>query len=248
MWGFGGLTFGLTMRYLGMSLGMGVALGYCAAFGILVPPIFKQFMPGLPVGSSIWEIAGSVPGQVTLAGVAVCLLGIGIAALAGLTKEKEMPAEQKKMVIKEFNFKKGILVAMFSGIIFLCTDGGQSHRRRSQGGGHLHAVDRFAKALRGAGRRLYDELHLVRVVEPQEPHGLSIPRLACRKGTRASRRHRRQRARQGNGNRRRHGGGFEDSWTCTWQASSFSARCGDGFSTNGKAPARRRTYSSTAAL
>ena len=45
MWGFGGLTFGLTMRYLGMSLGMGVALGYCAAFGTLIPPIFKTFIP-----------------------------------------------------------------------------------------------------------------------------------------------------------------------------------------------------------
>ena len=42
LWGFGGLTFGLTMRYLGMSLGMGVALGYCAAFGTLLPPIFKS--------------------------------------------------------------------------------------------------------------------------------------------------------------------------------------------------------------
>jgi L-rhamnose-H+ transport protein len=40
MWGFGGLTFGLTMRYLGMSLGMAMALGYCAAFGTLMPPIF----------------------------------------------------------------------------------------------------------------------------------------------------------------------------------------------------------------
>jgi len=120
MWGFGGLTFGLTMRYLGMSLGMGVALGYCAAFGTLVPPIFKQFMPSLPVGASIQEIASTTPGQVTLAGVAVCLLGIGIAALAGLTKEKEMPAEQKKLAIKEFNFKKGILVATFSGIMSAC--------------------------------------------------------------------------------------------------------------------------------
>ena len=91
MWGFGGLTFGLTMRYLGMSLGMGVALGYCAAFGTLVPPIFKQFMPSLPVGASISEIASSLPGQVTLAGVGVCLLGIAIAALAGFTKEREMP-------------------------------------------------------------------------------------------------------------------------------------------------------------
>ncbi len=49
MWGFGGLTFGLTMRYLGMSLGMGVALGYCAAFGTLLPPIFKMFVPEIPV-------------------------------------------------------------------------------------------------------------------------------------------------------------------------------------------------------
>src|ERR1700744_2133466 len=39
MWGLGGLTFGLTMRYLGMSLGMAIALGFCAAFGTLVPPI-----------------------------------------------------------------------------------------------------------------------------------------------------------------------------------------------------------------
>src|SRR5258706_6288229 len=84
LWGFGGLTFGLTMRYLGMSLGMGVALGYCAAFGTLVPPIFKQFRPSLPVGSSISEIASSTPGQVTLVGMAVCLLSIGISAFAGL--------------------------------------------------------------------------------------------------------------------------------------------------------------------
>jgi L-rhamnose-H+ transport protein len=120
LWGFGGLTFGLTMRYLGMSLGMGIALGYCAAFGTLVPPIFKQFLPTLPVGSSIGQIARSTPGQVTLSGVAVCLLGIGIAALAGLTKEREMPEAQKKKAIAEFNFRKGILVATFSGIMSAC--------------------------------------------------------------------------------------------------------------------------------
>jgi len=120
MWGFGGLTFGLTMRYLGMSLGMGVALGYCAAFGTLVPPIAKQFLPGIPVPSSIIEIARSGPGQVTLAGVGVCLLGIGIAALAGWMKEKEMPEAEKKKAIAEFNFRKGILVATFSGIMSAC--------------------------------------------------------------------------------------------------------------------------------
>lgn len=120
MWGFGGLTFGLTMRYLGMSLGMGVALGYCAAFGTLLPPIFKSFIPNIPVPETIAQIASTSPGQVTLGGVAVCLLGIGIAALAGLTKEQEMPEEEKKKAIAEFSFTKGILVATFSGIMSAC--------------------------------------------------------------------------------------------------------------------------------
>jgi L-rhamnose-H+ transport protein len=120
MWGLGGLTFGLTMRYLGMSLGMGVALGYCAALGTLLPPIFKVLIPSLPVGASIIEVAQSLSGQITLAGVGICLLGIAIAALAGWTKEREMPEEEKKKVIKEFNFKKGILVATFSGVMSAC--------------------------------------------------------------------------------------------------------------------------------
>lgn len=120
LWGFGGLTFGLTMRYLGMSLGMGVALGYCAAFGTLLPPIFKTFLPSIPVPETIGQIAASTPGQVTLGGVAVCLLGIAIAALAGLTKEREMPEEEKKKAIAEFSFSKGILVATFSGIMSAC--------------------------------------------------------------------------------------------------------------------------------
>jgi hypothetical protein len=111
MWGFGGLTFGLTMRYLGMSLGMGVALGYCAAFGTLVPPIFR---------GEFGSIMNTWSGQVTLIGVAVCLAGIAVAACAGLTKEREMPEEEKKKTIAEFNFTKGILVATFSGIMSAC--------------------------------------------------------------------------------------------------------------------------------
>ena len=120
MWGVGGLTFGLTMRYLGMSLGMGVALGYCAAFGTLLPPVFKTFMPNIPVPETIAQIAATTPGQITLAGVLICLLGIGIAALAGFTKEKEMPEAEKKKVIAEFSFSKGIMVATFSGIMSAC--------------------------------------------------------------------------------------------------------------------------------
>jgi L-rhamnose-H+ transport protein len=123
LWGFGGLTYGLTMRFLGLSLGTGVALGYCAAFGTLVPPIFKYFKPDYFVfanSPSIVDIAQSTSGKVTLAGVAVCLFGIAIASLAGFTKEQEMPAEQKQKSIKEFSFKKGIAVATFCGIMSAC--------------------------------------------------------------------------------------------------------------------------------
>jgi L-rhamnose-H+ transport protein len=120
MWGIGGLTFGLTMRYLGMSLGMGVALGYCAALGTLLPPVFKMFFPNIPVAENIAQIASTTSGQITLLGVLVCLLGIAIAAYAGLTKEREMPEAEKKKAITEFNFAKGIIVATFSGIMSAC--------------------------------------------------------------------------------------------------------------------------------
>jgi L-rhamnose-H+ transport protein len=112
MWGLGGLTFGLTMRYLGLSLGMAVALGYCAVFGTLMPPIFH--------GEFIGKVLGTRSGLVILAGVGVCLLGIVIAGLAGRSKEKEMTEEQKRETIREFNFSRGILVATFSGVMSAC--------------------------------------------------------------------------------------------------------------------------------
>ena len=120
MWGFGGLTFGLTMRYLGMSLGMGVALGYCAAFGTLIPPMFPALFPKGAVVETIGQIAATTSGRITLAGVGVCLLGIGIAALAGFTKERELPEAEKRKAIAEFSFVKGIIVATFSGIMSAC--------------------------------------------------------------------------------------------------------------------------------
>jgi L-rhamnose-H+ transport protein len=112
LWGFGGLTFGLTMRYLGMSLGMAVALGYCAAFGTLIPPIFH--------GTFAAEVLGRTSGRIILAGVGACLLGIAVAGIAGKTKEREMTTEEKRTTVKEFNFRRGILVATFSGIMSAC--------------------------------------------------------------------------------------------------------------------------------
>ncbi|MGB6597733.1 MAG: L-rhamnose/proton symporter RhaT [Candidatus Acidiferrum sp.] len=112
LWGLGGLTFGLTMRYLGMSLGMAVALGYTAAFGTLMPPIFR--------GQFASEVLGTNSGRTILVGVGVCLLGIVFAGMAGISKEREMSEVQKRASIKEFNLKKGLLVATFSGVMSAC--------------------------------------------------------------------------------------------------------------------------------
>ncbi len=108
MWGFGSLTFGLTMRFLGMSLGMAVALGYCAAFGTLIPPL---------VQGTFGVLLSTGAGWMVLAGVAVCLSGIGLCGYAGIRKEREMTALEKSVAISEFSLWKGFLVATFSGIM-----------------------------------------------------------------------------------------------------------------------------------
>jgi L-rhamnose-H+ transport protein len=111
LWGLGGLTFGLTMRYLGLSLGYGVALGICAVCGTLIPPVFR---------GQIATIAATTPGQMTLLGIGVCAAGIALSVLAGLRKEHELPEEAKKASVKEFNFKKGVIVALFCGVLSAC--------------------------------------------------------------------------------------------------------------------------------
>jgi L-rhamnose-H+ transport protein len=112
LWGVGGLTFGLTMRYLGLSLGMAVVLGLCAAFGTVMPPIFR--------GVFMSQVVGTTSGRVILLGIAVCLAGITAAGLAGISKERVMSPEQQKRAIQEFDLKKGIGVAILSGVMSAC--------------------------------------------------------------------------------------------------------------------------------
>jgi L-rhamnose-H+ transport protein len=99
------------MRYLGMSLGYAIALGFCAAFGTIIPPIFMGTMAALLRKAS---------GLTVLAGVAVCLCGIALCGRAGMSKEKELSAEQRRATIKEFSFVKGLLVAVFAGVMSSC--------------------------------------------------------------------------------------------------------------------------------
>jgi L-rhamnose-H+ transport protein len=121
LWGIGGLTFGLSMRYLGMSLGMAVALGYCAAFGTLIPPIYNDFTNNTGEGETTFTaLLSNLSGNIILVGIATCLIGILLCGKAGMMKEKELPEAEKKATIKEFNLKKGLTVATFSGILSAC--------------------------------------------------------------------------------------------------------------------------------
>jgi L-rhamnose-H+ transport protein len=119
LWGIGGLTFGLSMRYLGMSLGMSVALGFCSAFGALVPSVYFTLFKK-EGKQSIVDMLQNSSGQIVLLSVLVCLAGIAICGKAGMRKENELTGEQKKAGVKEFDLKKGLLVATFSGILSAC--------------------------------------------------------------------------------------------------------------------------------
>jgi L-rhamnose-H+ transport protein len=111
LWGVGGLTFGLSMRYLGMSLGYALALGACAAFGTLLPPLYF---------GTFGTLLSSMSGFVVLAGVLICLVWIAVCGKSGINKERELSDEQKRATISEFNFKKGVLVALFAGVMSAC--------------------------------------------------------------------------------------------------------------------------------
>jgi L-rhamnose-H+ transport protein len=119
LWGIGGLTYGLGVRYLGMSLGNSVVLGFCSAFGALVPSFYYNFYPAIGK-TSFQELLTSSWGQVVLCGVVLCLVGIYICGRAGVLKERELSDDQKKETIKEFSLVKGLIVAIASGILSSC--------------------------------------------------------------------------------------------------------------------------------
>ncbi|HEU5147536.1 MAG TPA: L-rhamnose/proton symporter RhaT [Chryseosolibacter sp.] len=119
LWGIGGLTYGLGIRYLGMSLGNSVILGYCAAFGSLIPPIFYNYHP--QAGKiSFADMMASEGGRMVLLGVLVCLAGIFVCGKAGMMKEKDLPEHEKRKSIAEFSLVKGLVVATISGILSAC--------------------------------------------------------------------------------------------------------------------------------
>jgi L-rhamnose-H+ transport protein len=109
LWGIGGLTFGLAIRYLGIALGYAIALGLCTAFGTLIPPIYS---------GQIHAIMHETSGQIILLGVAICIVAVAVNGAAGWSKEQETtPEEKAEAGESDFSFVKGIAVAIFAGIM-----------------------------------------------------------------------------------------------------------------------------------
>lgn len=108
LWGVGGLTFGLSMRYLGVALGQSISLGTCAAFGTL--------FPALMAGTDLFHGEGLV----LLLGVCITLAGIAVIGYSGSLRSQSMSEEEKKAAVKDFALTKGLLVALLAGVMSAC--------------------------------------------------------------------------------------------------------------------------------
>ena len=113
LWGVGGLTFGLSMRYLGVALGQSIALGTCAGLGTIMGPLLLNIF--FPEQDPLSRLTFSV-----ILGVVVCLLGIAIIGVAGSMKSASLSEEEKKAAVKDFNFPKGLAIALLAGFMSGC--------------------------------------------------------------------------------------------------------------------------------
>ena len=113
LWGVGGLTFGLSMRYLGVALGQSIALGTCAGLGTIMGPVLlNMFFPEL---NALESLTFAV-----ILGVVVTLIGIAIIGVAGSMKAAALSEEEKKAAVKDFNFPKGLMIALLAGFMSGC--------------------------------------------------------------------------------------------------------------------------------
>ena len=122
LWGVGGLTFGLSMRYLGVALGQSLALGTCSAFGTVIPALLR--------GDNLFD--GS--GLVLLAGVGIAIAGIAVIGYAGALKARGLSAEERREAVKDFALKKGLLIAVLAGVMSACFNLGLEAGASGQGG------------------------------------------------------------------------------------------------------------------
>lgn len=118
LWGIGGLTYGLGVRYLGVSLGSSIILGLCSIFGSLIPSVYYDIFPEAGK-DTITDLFTHRWGQMVLLGLLVCVIGIIICGKAGGMKDKDLAAN-KSAANQEFKLGLGLLVAIISGVLSAC--------------------------------------------------------------------------------------------------------------------------------
>ena len=120
LWGIGGLTYGLGVRYLGVSLGSSIILGLTMVFGSLVPSIYYYFT-GAEGKETIDLFFSTNSGRFVLVGLAVCIVGIYLCGKAGVLKEMELVAGAADASgNKDYKFGVGLIVGIVSGILSAC--------------------------------------------------------------------------------------------------------------------------------
>ena len=119
LWGVGGLTYGLGVRYLGVSLGSSIILGLCSVFGAIIPSIYYYFNPTTGK-DTIADLAGTAWGRLVLLGLLVCVIGIIICGKAGAMKDKDLHGEKTDASGSEFKIGLGLFVAIVSGVLSAC--------------------------------------------------------------------------------------------------------------------------------
>jgi L-rhamnose-H+ transport protein len=119
LWGIGGLTYGLGVRYLGVALGSSIILGLCSVFGALVPSVYYYFNPK-DGKDTIADLAGNSWGQLVLLGLFLCVIGIIICGKAGKMKDKDLGHVDKDASGSEYKIKLGLVLAVISGILSAC--------------------------------------------------------------------------------------------------------------------------------
>ncbi|MBC7650234.1 MAG: L-rhamnose/proton symporter RhaT [Deinococcales bacterium] len=119
LWGIGGLTYGLGVRYLGVSLGSSIILGLCSVFGALIPSIYYYYNP-TNGKDTIYDLVNTNWGIMVIIGLAVCVVGIIICGKAGSMKDKELGGTETDASGSEFKLAKGLTLAIISGVLSAC--------------------------------------------------------------------------------------------------------------------------------
>jgi L-rhamnose-H+ transport protein len=107
IYGIGNLSFGLSLRYLGISLGYSLSLGLMLAIGTLIPPMIDGRLDVMMAGQG---------GTLLIAGVLIAVLGIAFTGLAGFLKDRSISDSGKKESVREFNYIKGVVAALLVGV------------------------------------------------------------------------------------------------------------------------------------